>query len=218
LKIQLNRAHHPITVLGYGSRIGLWLQGCSVGCHGCMSLDTWAPDGSREIEVADLVGWCEDVTREDPSRRIDGVTISGGEPFDQPEALLELVRELRRWADTDERDLLCYSGRALTVLRARHQPVLDLLDAVVTGPYVAAAAPGGPLRGSANQDLVLLTERGRERYGAAALGRWEGARMQVILDGDTAYYVGVPGPGDLTRLTAALARRGIDHRSVSWRT
>ena len=42
-QIGLNRVHFPVTALGPGRRVGIWLQGCSIRCPGCMSLDTWAP-------------------------------------------------------------------------------------------------------------------------------------------------------------------------------
>ncbi|HSV19446.1 MAG TPA: 4Fe-4S cluster-binding domain-containing protein, partial [Casimicrobiaceae bacterium] len=45
--IELNKAHWPVTVLGPGKRIGLWLQGCSIHCPGCVSQDTWSADPSK---------------------------------------------------------------------------------------------------------------------------------------------------------------------------
>jgi anaerobic ribonucleoside-triphosphate reductase activating protein len=53
-RIGLNRVHFPVTALGPGRRIGIWLQGCLIRCPGCMSLDTWAPAGTR-IAVAGLL-------------------------------------------------------------------------------------------------------------------------------------------------------------------
>jgi anaerobic ribonucleoside-triphosphate reductase activating protein len=211
--IELSRAHHPVTVLGPGRRIGLWMQGCSIGCSGCVAADTWAPDPDRALPVAELAGWCRSVAE---TGQVDGVTISGGEPFDQPEALLELLRDLRGWADAGARDLLCYSGRSLAALRARHGVILALLDAVIPGPYVEDQAPGLRWRGSANQELVPLTPLGRERYAdhvAEPAGR---TRLQVAVDGSALWFIGVPQPGDLAALPAALARRGLVGEQSSW--
>src|SRR5215218_593389 len=85
--IQLNKAHWPVTVLGPGRRIGLWMQGCSIHCPGCVSQDTWPADPATAITVDALVDWCRTTT----GSALDGVTISGGEPFDQPDALLRLL-------------------------------------------------------------------------------------------------------------------------------
>lgn len=216
MKVQLNRAHFPVTVLGHGRRIGLWFQGCSVGCPGCIALDTWEPDPLKAISVGDVVDWCSGL----PADGVDGVTISGGEPFDQPQALLELLSRLHDWrAGLDrEIDLLCYSGRALAVLQARHQAILDLLDVVIPGAFVAARSPGAVWRGSANQSLVPLTELGHRRY-EADIGRpAERTRLQVTVDGGTVRYIGVPKPGDFAALEAALARRGLSHEEASWRS
>lgn len=216
MKIMLNRAHYPVTVLGYGRRAGLWLQGCTIGCAGCVSRDTWATDPDTEIDVEHVVAWCEQLPGEVP----DGVTISGGEPFDQPAALHELLVRLHRWRTGTGRevDLLCYSGRSLAALRKAYPHILALLDVVIPGPYIAAQAPGGKWRGSANQQLVPLTPLGHRRYDAdvdAPAGR---TRIQLGTDGERVYHIGIPAPGDLAALEAALARRGVGYGEASWRS
>jgi anaerobic ribonucleoside-triphosphate reductase activating protein len=215
MRMRLNRAHYPVVVLGYGRRAGLWLQGCGIGCAGCVARDTWDPDPATEVEVAAVVDWCRSLPGD-----VDGVTISGGEPFDQPDALHELLLGLHRWRAATGRtvDLLCYSGRSLAVLRARFGRLLALLDVIVPGPYVAAQAPGGRWRGSANQDLVPLTALGNERYDDEVDRPAGPTRMQIGTDGDRIYHIGIPAPGDLAALEAAMARRGLAYREASWRS
>jgi anaerobic ribonucleoside-triphosphate reductase activating protein len=104
------------------------------------------------------------------------------------------------------------------VLRARFQPVLDLLDAVIPGPYVADAAPGAIWRGSANQELVPLTALGHARYDAHVDRPMGRSRLQVAVDDGVVWYIGVPRPGDLNALDAALARRGLVQEGASWRS
>ena len=216
MKVQLNRAHFPVTVLGHGRRAGLWFQGCSVGCPGCVALDTWAPDPGKAIGVKELLDWCSGL----PAGEVDGVTISGGEPFDQPQALLALLSGLHDWRAGlgREIDLLCYSGRALAFLQARHQAILDLLDVVIPGPFVAGLSPGAVWRGSANQPLVPLTDLGHRRYDEVIDQPNERARLQAVVDAGTVWYIGVPRPGDFAALEAALARRGLRHEEASWRS
>ena len=93
--IALSRIHFPVTTLGPGRRIGIWFQGCSIHCPGCISMDTWAP--SRGITTIDEV--VSAIAQWIPTA--DGITISGGEPFDQPIALLELLRGLRSLTEAD---------------------------------------------------------------------------------------------------------------------
>ncbi len=102
--LELNKAHWPVTVLGPGRRIGLWVQGCSIHCPGCVSQDTWPKDPARAIAVPELIAWCRKVT----AGTFDGVTISGGEPFEQPAGLAALLEALVAWRrerhlDADER-------------------------------------------------------------------------------------------------------------------
>ena len=166
--------------------------------------------------VADVLAWCRGL----PPAEVQGVTISGGEPFDQPQALIELLRGLREWRSglPREVDLLCYSGRSKRHLEARHRPVLDLLDAVITGPFVASRAPGKIWRGSANQRLVPLSTLGHSRYDAYIDRDSEANRLQATIDGGTIWYIGVPRPGDFAAVETALAKRGIVHESASWRS
>jgi anaerobic ribonucleoside-triphosphate reductase activating protein len=214
VRIRLSRAHHPVTVLGPGQRIGLWTQGCGIGCDGCLARDTWAPDPTTEVDIDAVLAWCDTL----PDDAVDGVTISGGEPFDQPQALDELLVRLDGWRRGRGRpiDFLCYSGRSLPALRARFGSLLTRLDAVIPGPFVADQAPGLRWRGSANQLLVPLTDLGHERYDAEIDRPATGSRFQVEVDGDTVYQIGVPRPGDLAALEAAMARRGISFREASW--
>ena len=56
MNILVNKAHYPVSVLGHGKRIGIWLQGCSIRCRSCCSLDTWEFEADRGMDVATLVG------------------------------------------------------------------------------------------------------------------------------------------------------------------
>ncbi|GAA4971142.1 4Fe-4S cluster-binding domain-containing protein [Actinoplanes utahensis] len=207
--------HYPVVVLGYGRRAGIWTQGCGIGCAGCVSRDTWDPDPDTEVDVAAVAQWCAGLPAD-----VDGITISGGEPFDQPEAFLALLEALHVWRAGRDRevDLLAYSGRSPAVLRARFGAHLALLDAVIPGRFVAAQAPGLRWRGSANQELIPLSSLGHERYDAEVDRPAGTTRIQVGTDGDRIYHIGVPAPGDLTALEAAMARRGLAYEEASWRS
>lgn len=180
---------------------------------GCLSRDTWESDDGRMLDVEHIIGWIETL----PERRIDGVTISGGEPFDQPAALAVLLRALRGWADRlpQETDLLCYSGYPLRQLEREHRALLDGLDAIIAEPFRRTQPTELIWRGSANQRLVALSELGRHRYAPYQDLRPARAPMQVTV-GEQIAYIGVPRIGDLDRLTALAKVRGVRHEGVSW--
>ena len=213
--IRINRVHYPVTALGPGTRVGIWLQGCDLGCHGCISRDTWAPGAGRDLSVSEMVDALDGLV----DGPLDGVTISGGEPFGQPRGLADLLVGIRVWAG--ERwgsraiDVLCYSGHPIELLEASHPDLLGLLDVIVSDPYVAAIPSPDGLRGSGNQRITPLSPLGEERYGAAAprVPR----RLQTEVDeGGSVWLIGIPGRGDLRRLTRRLAASGVHLEGVSW--
>lgn len=153
--ISLSRVHFPVTTLGPGHRVGIWFQGCSIHCPGCVSMDTWffcSPDET----VEGLFGRLEPV-----ARIADGLTVTGGEPFDQETALLAL---LQAWRSNGSGDVLVFSGHPYEELAPRLAAFAGLIDCLITDPFVAAAGQTSALRGSDNQRLHCLSEVGLERF------------------------------------------------------
>jgi anaerobic ribonucleoside-triphosphate reductase activating protein len=211
--IRLNKLHTPVTALGYGRRLGIWTQGCTIGCAGCVSRDTWDSYAGRAMPVSELVNWIASNARDD----IDGITVSGGEPFDQPVALSALIDGIRTLSHQGQAlDLLVYSGRSLEWLQRHHARIVDSVDALITGPYMRHRPAGRAWIGSANQLLHTVTTLGRERY-ADGLPPLRDRTMQFSVDAQSVWMVGVPAPGDLDRIETALAKSGIALGGVSWR-
>ena len=79
---------------GPGLRLVVFLQGCPLRCRYCHNPDTWAADGGKDTDVAEIV---RRLLRLQPYfGRRGGLTLSGGEPLRQPEFCGELLRECRR--------------------------------------------------------------------------------------------------------------------------
>jgi len=217
MNLLLNKAHFPVTVLGPGRRIGLWLQGCTIRCKGCVSQDTWPVDRRRAIPVIALVEWCRRVGKDG----LDGITLSGGEPFDQAKALAVLLDGLIAWRTPAglDFDLLCYSGYPLKTLEKKHGALLAKLDAIIPEPYVDGRPLGPVWRGSDNQTLVPLSPRGEQRYAAClAAPQLPGdKRMQVSVENGKLWMIGIPHRGDMPALEALCRERGLTLNDVSWR-
>jgi anaerobic ribonucleoside-triphosphate reductase activating protein len=213
MKVRISRLHYPVTALGPGRRIGIWLQGCTIGCRGCMSRDTWSADGAAPVPVDQVLAWC---AGHDPAT-VSGVTITGGEPSEQPAALAALASGLARLGQPYGWDLLCYTGVAEAEFARRCPEPYATVDALVTEPYRVGQPTDLIWRGSANQRLVPLTRLGRVRYAPYLAARSDRPAVQVAADGDRFYLVGVPRRGDLARLERLLAARGIRLEGVSWR-
>jgi anaerobic ribonucleoside-triphosphate reductase activating protein len=200
LKLNLSRIHFPVTALGFGRRIGIWFQGCSIRCDGCISVDTWAFDrGETTVDavVTAVAAWAGEA---------DGVTVSGGEPFDQPEALAALLRALRSQIAGD---VLIFTGYAHERLISELDALSGLIDAVVTDPFDRRRPQTLAMRGSDNQRLFLLTPLGRYRYTAERLAA--APAVDVMFDHDgSVWLAGIPRRGDLSRIAAELAAAGLE--------
>lgn len=137
---------------GPGSRAVVWTQGCTLGCAGCFN-PTTHPVASPAITVNELV---DQLIAEDPSA--DGLTISGGEPLQQPTALQALIHA---WALQAGTGVIVLTGYTWTEITA--SPQLSAAsagaDLLICGRYNQARHLGAGLRGSANKEYRFLTSR-----------------------------------------------------------
>lgn len=174
-------------VLGPFLRFALWVQGCPFRCPGCMTPASQPLIGGAAFPIAALV----DEILATPD--IEGLTLSGGEPFAQAAELHRLVRRVRARRDLG---VIVYSGYQLATLRrmARNdQAVAGLLaqtDLLIDGPYVQARDDGAPLRGSTNQRVLPLTARYQGSLDCYAARQPRGVELHVESDG--LMLVGIP--------------------------
>jgi anaerobic ribonucleoside-triphosphate reductase activating protein len=140
---------------GPGTRFVIWFQGCSLGCPGCFNPGTHAPGGRSRVGVDALVA---DILAQGDA--IEGITLSGGEPFEQPEAALALVSAVHGRSGLS---ILIFSGYTIEEIRAMPSggAILAHLDVLVDGRYQAGQRLGRGLRGSANQRIHLFGDRYR---------------------------------------------------------
>jgi anaerobic ribonucleoside-triphosphate reductase activating protein len=201
VRISISRIHFPVSTLGPGRRIGIWFQGCSIRCPGCISMDTWAEGrGNTTVdEVANSIApWISTA---------DGITISGGEPFDQLNALLELTARIR---SKSQADILVFTGYSWTTVRDVIESSAATIDALVTGPFDIEEQQTLALRGSDNQELHCVTEKGRARFASfERLADERDRSVDVMFDdnGDV-WFAGIPARNDFRRLQELLENNG----------
>lgn len=138
----------------------------------------------------------------------DGLTISGGEPFDQPLALARLIDRLRESADVH---VFSYSGYRLERLKQSKEAceLLARLDMLMDGPYVQDLPTEDAWRGSANQRLHALSERAKAQQ---APEDWRQLQLQPLADGSVR-LIGIPKAGDYDKLRLSLHQKGLRLRS-----
>jgi anaerobic ribonucleoside-triphosphate reductase activating protein len=139
----------------------------------------------------------------------DGFTISGGEPFDQPDALAILLAGIRRLSAGD---ILVYTGHSVEEICPLLSSMEGLIDGLIADPFDQTAPQTLALRGSDNQRLVLLTPLGRERF--AAYDRRADARdrsVDVMFDSNGEIWLaGIPARDDFLRLQRVLRDDGTE--------
>ena len=134
---------------GPGIRFVLFLQGCRLRCPGCQNPQTWDFDGGTLVPSDEVLARI----RENPL--VHGVTFSGGEPFEQAEALLPLAKELK----AQGYHLMAFSGFTLEQLvqKPERQALLEQLDLLVDGPFIEAQKSLDlRFRGSRNQRILNM--------------------------------------------------------------
>ena len=202
-EVALSRVHFPVTTLGPGRRIGVWFQGCSIRCPGCISVDTWEHGLERttvEEALASMASWAASA---------DGLTVSGGEPFEQPAALRAM---LAGWRTLSPTSVLVFTGHEFEEVRGWLDESPGLIDALVTGPYRRDEPQTKALRGSDNQRLHILTPQGAAFEAYERPRGPEDRRLDVMFDAaGGAWFAGIPDHGDFTRFRQALALAG--HRT-----
>jgi len=185
-RILINLIAYPLYVLGPGTRVGIWTQGCSLGCQGCMSQHTWEFDTSKEMHIDTILS----KLRSYSTRKI---TISGGEPFEQKN-LTQLLIALRK---NGYDDILVYSGYDYDALQRSHSEALSYIDALVCGLFEQDNESDKLYKGSDNQELILLRSEHEKQY-SSYNKQMKDKRLQRF--GST--IVGIPLQKDLRKLHA----------------
>lgn len=134
-------------VNGPGIRYVIFTQGCPHKCFGCQNPETWDVEGGVLVQPSTI--WLSII---DHVRTLDGITISGGEPFLQEEDLLILMKWIRGTKLTEGLDVWLYTGYEWEDIKGR--PLTKLVDVVVTGRFQQANKVKGKLYGSSNQKVI----------------------------------------------------------------
>ena len=184
-KIRIHNIVERTTVLGPGKRTAIWFQGCMRNCPGCMSQSSRPMNGGRVTtvkKVYDAIVKLED---------IEGVTISGGEPFLQIDALYSLIKNIKK---NSKLSVVVYTGYTVAELRALenykiNQLLETMIDILIDGEYVDALNDGVALRGSSNQTVHFLTARYKD---FEELYNTKQRNAEIYVSSGELFFVGVP--------------------------
>ena len=153
------RIYYPVTTLGYGKRVGIWVAGCNKNCKHCMSESLKSFDSGVQMSIDDI---CKIIKKIE--YKIDGFTISGGEPFLQ---IKELARLTDRLSSEYSDDIIIYTGYTLEKLELENaeimRKIIDSVSVIIDGEYIEALNNGIGNMGSSNQNVHIFKNYDRHK-------------------------------------------------------
>jgi len=172
--------------LGPFNRYVIWTQGCFRNCSGCLAKDSQALDGGYEVETDTISrAVCQ-------NKNIEGVTISGGEPFLQAEALTDVISKIKANRDIG---VILYTGYDFHEIK--DNPLCALCDLIIDGPYIHELNDNLSLRGSSNQKIHLITPRYKNEI---SLYGDKGRKIELLFRNGNITMIGVPDKKSLKTL------------------
>jgi anaerobic ribonucleoside-triphosphate reductase activating protein len=145
---------------GPGMRTCIWMQGCSINCVGCWNPKALAFNAScaKQYDPVDFAKFIAETS----ASKIIGLSLSGGEPFDQAQELCTFLAEIKvlrsNW------NIFAWTGYTIDAIKKSNEHkvlLLSLIDLVIAGPYVSSKRTLElRWRGSSNQTLHAQTPEG----------------------------------------------------------
>ena len=150
--INIHSVINSSRVNGPGDRFVIWTQGCRKMCKNCYNPETWSHYRNNLILV-------DEIFESIKNSSATGVTISGGDPFEQPEELFYLLGEIKQLDLSD--GVIVFSGYTIDEIRVREElrKSLDYIDVLIDGLYIDQKRITNGLAGSSNQEFHFLTDK-----------------------------------------------------------
>ncbi len=151
MKIRIANWIHDSIVDGPGLRFSLFTQGCPHHCPHCHNPQTHDPQGGYLVDTDEII------TEIKKNPLLSGITITGGEPMLQPDAVLELLQQTKLLG----MDSVVYTGYVYEDLLLQNNTtitsILQTADYLIDGPFVESLKSLDLLfRGSSNQRIIDL--------------------------------------------------------------
>lgn len=178
--------------LGPYKRSVLWVQGCCFSCEGCIAPEM-QKKGGRFADAAVLAN----ILLSDSG--IEGITVSGGEPFLQADSISEMIEIMKSKRDIG---VVIYSGFTLDELINKSaydsavKNLLSLTDILIDGRYVKSLDDNIAYRGSSNQNIICLSDR-YKKIASSYYGNF-GRKTELRLEKDRLVLIGVPSKDTLS--------------------
>lgn len=181
---------HKSEVNGPGIRSIVWVQGCRRKCPGCINPHTQPHEPVKLLDPKKLGQQLAEI------KGTIGITITGGEPFEQAEACAVLAET----AKNISKSVMVFTGFPFEQLKESTDPsvqrFLRNIDLIVAGPYIQELKCESKLwRASSNQTVHFLTDNAKSEAEAKSP---ESPAIEVKTNGNKISFTGFPDQEDLT--------------------
>ena len=197
---QINKIQYPVYNLGQNKRLGIWVQGCSLHCNVCINTDVWDHAGGESVDVLSLFNWI--LLK---AEAFEGITITGGEPFEQYEQLMAFLHLIK--AKT-KLDVCCFSGYYLHELYSMFpdKQFTRYIDYLIDGRFSEKELGKENTKGTSNQTTYKFVNEipyVDESYKFST--NWS----LKVDDSCKIYLSGIPKTGEIDKLCLAMAEQEI---------
>ena len=197
------RILYPVKVLGPGNRIGIWLSGCIHQCEGCSNPELWIQKPEQQITIETMKELITSITE---NNKVDGFTITGGDPFYQPYELTGLLGFLAQL----HTDILVYTGYQYEDIKKKYPDALQYVSVLIDGKYIQGMNHGAVLRGSDNQRIIILDSSVKDKY--IQFLKSERSGIQNFTTADGIISVGIHLPDYKSALKIITRSKGLEEQ------
>lgn len=176
------RVLYPVEVLGPGKRVGIWFCGCPRRCKGCSNPELWELQDRYRTTPETIFEMVKAISKE---HTVDGFTITGGDPFYQPEDLKKLLDMLKAISN----DIIVYTGYKHYELKPDE---LENISVLIDGEYIEELNDNSLLKGSSNQEVYILDKTKKDKYNTYF--KTETNKVQNFFTSDGVVSVGIHRP------------------------
>ena len=204
--LSVDRVQEHTRVLGPGVRAVIWFHGCFRRCPGCIAAGMNRSSDFSKYTAEELFQKISTISD------IEGLTISGGEPFMQNmEEFSEFLTLIRQKTPLS---VMLYTGYLLQEIRAdeKKRGILNFVDILIDGPYVEHLDQGQLWRGSENQNVYFLSSRYSESVDGFVQKKGRPVECKFT-DSSEFSLTGVPPRGFKNSLERRMAEKGL---VVNW--
>lgn len=180
--LNIYHLHEGSRALGPGLRYIIWVQGCNQNCRGCISSESRPMTVNQLVRIDTLA---ESIIHK---KDIDGITISGGEPFLQATKLTSLLQMVKE--EKPNLNVMVFTGYTIEQLCTEKARVfMAYIDLLIDGPYVENLNNERGMRGSSNQRFHFFTDKLLPYREELEKGE---RKNEIITDADGTHIVGIP--------------------------